>query len=157
MPFLDVNEVISDPNFASTFTVLRRVATVNGFGESVGIVVQTIPLVIGIVIPTGANSLVRQDSFETQTNAIEVITEFRLRTASKDAAGINWMPDLVQVDGGTYIVNTSNEFTRFGPGFVVCECDQIDWNGDPASESGTPTSLNSSLASNSSIRQRGWI
>ena len=64
MPFLDVNEVISDPNFASTFTVLRRVATVNGFGESVGIVVQTIPLVIGIVIPTGANSLVRQDSFE---------------------------------------------------------------------------------------------
>lgn len=133
-PWLDLTEVIEDPYFEDSFTVLRRKQTVNSFGEPVIVVEHTYPDVGGIVIPTGNNSLVRQEAFESQQNAIQIITKFRLRPASKDGT-VDYQPDIVQWDGSSYLVRTSNEYTRFGAGFVQVDCIATDYNPAPPAES----------------------
>lgn len=156
MPWLDVSDVITDPFLADSFTVVRRMQTVNQQGET-SILVMGSYSAIGVVTPTGSNSLVRAEAYESQSDSVQIITMFRLRSASQDVAGINWQPDLIQWNGITYQIKTLNDFTRFGAGFIQAEAIAIDYNPEPSAEfNSVQPMLNWSLARNSGLRLFGW-
>lgn len=156
MPWLDLSDVIIDPFLADNFAVIRRMQSVSQHGETLITIMGTFSA-IGVITPTGNNSLVRADAYESQADSIQIITMFRLRGAAQDVAGINWQPDLVQWNGNTYQLKTLNDFTRFGAGFVQAEGIAIDYNPSPDAEFNiVPPMLNWSLARNSGLRLMGW-
>ena len=122
MPFIDVSDVILDPMIAGTpFIVLRRRSDVNNFGETQD--AETVRFeAFGSITPIGENSLIRDAAYATQSNTIQVITEFQLRGAGKDEQGNEFQPDVVLFEGEEYLVITLNQFAKFGAGFVVAEC-----------------------------------
>jgi hypothetical protein len=119
-PLLDVTEVITDPNFADDFQVIRRVQDVDDHGEPFVRVITTYNS-IGVCTPSGDQSLVRADAYEAQSNALQVITKFRLRGAAVDN-GTGFLPDLVVWQKGSYVVKSVDDYSRFGAGFVVAGC-----------------------------------
>lgn len=125
MPFIDVTDIILDPMIAGeVFTVIRSVETVNNYGESV-VTYQTLSGA-GSVTPTGANSLVREEAYQTQAKTIRVVTTFALRGASKDENGVSYQPDIVVWRGNHFIVKSMDDFSQYGSGFVDVECASIN-------------------------------
>lgn len=134
MPDIDVTDVLLDGDVAGElFTLVRRQTSVNAANGQVVIVPTTIPdISAASIAPVGENSLLREEAFQTQMNAIEVITTYRLRGASKDqGSGLSYQPDLVLWQGTYYVVRVLNDWTRYGAGFVAAECIQIDYNDTP--------------------------
>jgi hypothetical protein len=131
MADIDVSDLLGDPDFIDTFTVLRRQETTNNSGEST-LAITTyptppdLPQPYGAVFPTGDNKLVRQQDFTTQSSTITVITQFRLRGSSK-SGGSEFQPDIVVWNGGNYVVSNVNEYTQYGAGFIEAECTSIDF------------------------------
>jgi hypothetical protein len=134
MPWLDLTDVLLDPFLASTFDVYRRLQIMQSNGTPSIKTTARYRDVIGIVAPTGSNSLVRQEAFESQADSIQVITPFRIRAASKDAKNANWQPDLIGYAGNIYLVRTLNDYSKFGGGFMLAECIAINYNPQPAAE-----------------------
>lgn len=125
MPQMDISHVLLHPMIAGErFTVMRRQETVNNLGKSV--ITATSVTAIGSVVPTGDNSLVREEAFQTQAKTIKVTTKFRLRGVSKDAGALNYQPDIVVWKGNNYLVRTVDDYTQYGAGMVEAECSSID-------------------------------
>lgn len=123
MPFISVTEVILDPDVAGTsFEVKRRQEVVNNFGES------TTPLgpvwlpAVGSITPVGDNSLIREDAFASQADAVLVITTFALRGVGKDEQDNVFQPDIIRWEGQEYTVMVVNQYGTAGDGFVAAEC-----------------------------------
>jgi len=131
MPDIDVSDLLFDSDIAGeSFIVIRRQEIVGDNGVSV-LTATSLPLpgdapIVGSITPTGDNSLVRQEAYQTQANTILVITPFRLRGPSKDSGGASFQPDVVVWNGNHFVVKTLNEWTSFGAGFVEAECSSID-------------------------------
>lgn len=133
MPDIDVSDLMLDSDIAGeSFTVIRRQETVGANGAST-LATTTLPLagdplIVGSITPTGDNSLVRQEAFQTQASTVTVITAFRLRGASKDGAGNSFQPDIiVRADGSQYLVASLKPWTAFGAGFIEAECTSFDF------------------------------
>lgn len=128
MPDIDLAWLASDSMVAGeAFSVVRRRTWTDANGQ-----VQTesvvIPGIVGGISPVGENSLLREEAFQTQMNAILVITEYRLRGASLDpGTGEKYQPDLVFYKGSYYELRTLDDYTSFGAGFVAAECMQITY------------------------------
>jgi hypothetical protein len=121
MPFIDVDDVLRDPDIAgTTFSVIRRAETVNNYGETTT-TDTVIPNCIGAIFPTGDNSLVREEGYTTKSATITVVTTFFLRGASKQA-GANYQPDIVLWNGDHYLVSTVNDYSQYGAGMIEAEC-----------------------------------
>jgi galactose-6-phosphate isomerase len=133
MSLIDVDDVIFDPFVAGQFvTVVRREQEVNEQGEGVE-TDTTIQNVVASVTPTGDNSLVREEAFSAQAQAIRVITAFRLRGQTKDpSTGQSFLPDIVLWHRDSYVVRTVNDYTPYGAGFIEAECESIDYQQAPA-------------------------
>lgn len=112
MPFLDVADVSLDPDFADTFSVLRRVETISNKGRAV-ITPTTLPNIVGTVCWASPNDLRRLPEEQHADKGISIVTPFRLRTASRDGAN-NWQPDLVFWHGSYFIVVDVQDMTQFG-------------------------------------------
>lgn len=127
---LNVARVARSSWFKNPFTVVRRRqdVDVNGVPQTTVVSVETVS---GIVTPTGSNSLTRADAYATQMQSIQIITTFRLRTASLDSAGVNWMSDIAIYGGVSYVVNTSDEYSQFGEGWLRCDCIATDYQLPP--------------------------
>lgn len=126
MPEIDVSEVLLDSEVAGEeFIVVRRKDSANNFGEDVQ---QTLRFpAVGSVTPLGANSLLRQEAFQTEEKTIRVTTDFHLRAASKDETGQGYQPDIVIWNGDAYLVRVINDFSNYGRGMVTAECSSIDY------------------------------
>lgn len=126
-PQLDVNIVLSSPMFMDTFTVVRRNSGVNDQGRMV--TVETPMPTTGIVQPSGANTQDRPKDYATGRKSCLVITQFRLRAQSD-----GYMPDLVLWRGDDYLVETIEDFTNYGRGFVQAYCTSQDLQDAPPME-----------------------
>jgi hypothetical protein len=125
MPQIDVTDILLDPFIAGeTFVVLRRLETVNSFGESV--VLAESFNAIGSVVPMGDQSLTREGAFEVQSKTIRVITATRLRGASKDGTKQSFQPDVILWRSDYFVVSSIDDYTRYGGGFNEAECRSID-------------------------------
>lgn len=160
MAWLDVSAVALDPQFASSFRVWRRRQLVDATGVAAPALDST-TWVRGVVVPEGNNTLARAPGFESQANALRVITPFRLRTASRDQFGNEWLPDLLEWQGAFYVVETSNEFAN-GSGFLDVNAIMTTYNPPPSANLQPvppfwlPPSLDWSLPRNTSLRLLGW-
>jgi hypothetical protein len=132
MPDIDVSDLTLDSDIAGeSFSVIRRQETVGANGAST-LEATTLPAagdppIVGAIFPSGDNSLVREEAYQTQAEALTVITQFRLRGASKDANGNSFQPDIVVWNGGNYLVKSIKPWTSYGAGFIEAECTSYDF------------------------------
>lgn len=120
MPLLDVSDVLLDPDFAQTISVIRRSESVNNFGRTDLTSTQTDGIIA--VVTSGQSRLDRGADVDVSPNTIVVHTQFRLRG---EAPGVK--PDLVIWHGNRYLVNKANDWSDFGAGFIMAECSSIDF------------------------------
>lgn len=112
MPELDVTEILSDPDLADTFSVVRRTETVGSNGRPTLTEVTT-DNVVGVVTPGDPGNLTRTDDSAMASNLITISTTFRLR-----ALGAGFQADVILYDGMRYTVKAMKRWQRFGAGWV---------------------------------------
>lgn len=111
MPLLDVSDVLTDPDFADTFTVYREAVTVGDNGRPTR--TETTFSAVGVVTPDMWSTLQRAPEGSNVSEIITVITQFRLTSSvdGSDADEIVW-------NGKRYVVIAVGDCTRYGAGFV---------------------------------------
>ncbi len=119
-PFIDPSLMLSDPQFTDHFAVVRRVQTVNDFGE-VGTANSTIHNVLGVVTPAKPGDLRRVPEMQHGTRTITIFTKTLLNSAATGR-----QPDLLLWSGDTFMVIEVLPWTRFGPGWVRCIATSVD-------------------------------
>lgn len=110
MPLLDVSDVLSDPDFADSFTVTRITETVDGHGRAQS-TRRTYPA-SGVVTSDKGDVLLRTPEGQRVTGSIMIHTPFRIQ--AKDE--ITWA-------GQVYTAANPNDYSRYGSGFVSVICD----------------------------------
>jgi hypothetical protein len=133
MPIIDVSDLLLDGDLTDTFTVIRRLQSVNENGET-SVVTSTLNNVLGIVSPTANNELVVQDALQTQGKTLNVVTKFRLRGATQDTTGAQYQPDLIVWNLDTYEIKLLQDFSNYGDGFVSADCASVDLLDEPEAD-----------------------
>lgn len=123
MPLLDVSEVLDDPDFADTVNVTRKTATVDTHGRA-NFVTSVYPNVVAVVVAASKAELVRTPEGEMTAGDIMVVTKFNL--SSGDGAET---ADIVNWNGRNYTVVQTDDYSRYGVGFVSATCKQLQLNG----------------------------
>lgn len=118
-PQLDVTEIIGDPDFAESFTVLRRSESVNQYGQSV-VTSQNLNAV-GVVCQAGPNDLERLDDNQRMGRHISVVTMFRLRGPAS-----GYQPDVILWNGNNFVVQQIDDYANFGQGFIEAIAGSMD-------------------------------
>jgi hypothetical protein len=129
MPLVDVTDLLRDVDIAGqSFLVLRRQEIVDQYGES--ITTQQILPAIGSIQPAHEQGLLREEGYDAQARSISVITEFRLRGASKGPPGVTYKPDIIYTRSyflNYYEVHDASSWGAFGAGFIKATANAIDW------------------------------
>ncbi len=111
MPWLDVSNVLLDPEFCDTVSITRRadVVSANGRSEISGTVFDA----YGVVTIVDPSKLTRFAEGQYIPRAISFITKSRLNSAVT-----GFQPDQITWNGAVYTVNDVQPYTRYGAGFV---------------------------------------
>ena len=123
MPFLDVTDVLLDPNFCDyTLVCTRNTQTVDADGFTTN-VSQDIPF-NGVVTVDRSLEARRMAAGQSIGGAILVVTTFRLTHGQpgQDA-------DVVLYNGRHYRVTFVDPYTSYGAGFVQAHCELMEFNG----------------------------
>lgn len=123
MPFLDVTDVLFDPDFCdSTLVCTRKTQTVDadGFAKNTD---QDIPF-DGVVTVDRSLEAKRMAAGQVIGGAILIVTTFRL-TQGKPGQDA----DVVLYNGRNYRVTFVDPYTSYGPGFVQAHCELMEFNG----------------------------
>jgi galactose-6-phosphate isomerase len=112
---IDVTELLTDPDFADTFTLVRTAQSVDDHGRSV--FTETPYLLVGVVQSASGRSLEYLPDMSRASGAIEVYCKFYMQVASDGYAA-----DRVQWNGKTYIVTHIDDWTNYGSGFTRALC-----------------------------------
>ena len=131
MTLLDVTEILSDPDFSTTFTVIQTYETISASGRSVQSIVTT-PDVVGVVIPEGGN-LVRLPDGSRLAGSIDVYTTWPLKegTGGADASPASEETseaDIVVWRARKYVVRATQDYSEFGQGWVLASADFLGVN-----------------------------
>lgn len=78
MPLLDITELFSDPDFATTFYVERTTEDVDNHGYNNPVTAIVPEPVVGVVQPAGPTTLARLAEGSNLTGAVEIWTTFPL-------------------------------------------------------------------------------
>jgi hypothetical protein len=115
MAFLDVTEVIEDPDFADELICTRSVETVGSDGNTV--LAATTSNFWGVVTNESGDVIERTDSASQVHGTIIIHTLFILTMA-----GPNTDADHVTWEGVDYLVKDVKNYSHFGRGFVAATC-----------------------------------
>lgn len=123
MPFLDVTEVLLDPEFADTTLVChRQVQTVDEDNFPIN-TPQDMPF-SGVVTVDRSLEAKRMASGQNIGGAILVVTQFRL---TQGQPGLD--ADVVTYQGRNYRVTFVDPYTAYGAGFVQAHCELVEFDG----------------------------
>jgi hypothetical protein len=123
MPLLDVNDVLTDPDFVNTNLICtRNVQEVNDNGIA-SLTSCNITFTGVVTSVTGAN-LRRKADGELIYGDIMVITRFRLTDGK---AG--YTADIITFQQRTYTVVDVNNYSNYGRGFMEARCELIPFSG----------------------------
>ena len=126
MADLDVTDVLLDPLFADTLHVERRKQVVNGKGRTTTEVTIIDPAPVGVVLPQSDAPMVRGPDQQHLPRLLQIHTPFRLRGMGKDpATGDEYQPDQIRWNSDLYVVNTVQDFSRYGSGWGQADCSSI--------------------------------
>ena len=131
MPFLDVTDVLTDPDFATTFNVTRTTESVGENGR-LGSSPALFPAIVGVVTPDKRN-LVRLPDGSRQTASITIYTKFQLTSGegcvnSSPGNVASIAADVVSWKGRNYVVAAVEDWSQYGAGFVKAAADYVDIN-----------------------------
>jgi len=117
MPLIDVSDILTDPDFATTFDVIRSVSTTAITGLA-SVAQTTYSAVIGVVTSNEGDLLLRQAEGSMIKGSITIHTQFRLTDGqgSNDADEITW-------NGARYVVSNVNDYSQYGAGFICANAD----------------------------------
>ncbi len=116
MPLLDVSELFSDPDFATTFYVERTTEDVQPNGRNRPVTAITTDPVVGVVQPAGPTTLARLAEGSNLTGAVEIWTKFPLSNGKgNDYQGA----DVVIWQGARYTVIDSEPWLEYGGHYRV--------------------------------------
>jgi hypothetical protein len=135
VPDIDVDELFSDPDLCDCFSVIRRVEVMANNGRT-NVYSQRIDGVIGSVQPAGDDALSRLPASDMQSKAVEVYTQFRLRSASR-VGKREFKPDLIEWPANSrdfFVVDNLQDWTAFGAGFTKAVCTSIIYVEPPPAE-----------------------
>lgn len=121
MPWLDMSDALTEPNFSDTIVVHRTAVTVNDFGESAE-TVRVISNIIAVVNTPGPNDLVRSPEADSSNKTLTIVTKFRLQTATP-----GYKPDIVLWHGDTFIITKSDDYSTYGRGFIQATAESYDY------------------------------
>jgi hypothetical protein len=132
MPFIDVSDLLYDSYIAGEkFTVYRRTEVVNQYGENL-IAVIIFDNIAGQISPHIPSRLLREPSFTSREKYIQVITPWFITGGGVDALNNLYQPDLVLWKNNLYIVKAAQDYSKYGTGFIVAQCEIFDWIVDIA-------------------------
>lgn len=134
MPFLDMSDVLMDPDFLDTSLVChRQIQTVDADNFPTN-TPQDIPF-SGVVTVDRSLEARRMAAGQNINGAILIVTTFRLTQGTRrDVNGNVLDADIVTYDGYDYRVTFVDPYTRYGSGFVQAHCELVGFNGDSSSE-----------------------
>jgi galactose-6-phosphate isomerase len=125
MPQLDPGSVVLfSPMFQTSFSVIRRVQGVDNNGRMTE--TDTTFPALGVIHAAGENTQERPKDYATGRKSIAVYTQFRLRPQTE-----GYVPDLVVYRGDNYLVQTMEDYTDFGEGWVQAYCTSQDLQDAP--------------------------
>ncbi|UYK05177.1 head-tail adaptor [Yersinia enterocolitica] len=123
MPFLDVTEVLLDPDFVDTTLVChRQLQTVDDDGFTTN-TRQDTPF-SGVVTVDRSLEAKRMQAGQNINGAILIVTQFRL---TQGQPGLD--ADVVTYRGRKYRVTFVDPYTAYGAGFVQAHCELMDFDG----------------------------
>lgn len=123
MPFLDVSEVLTDPDFVDTTLICRRqVQTTDADNFPVN-TPQDIAF-MGVVTVDRSLEAKRMAAGQNINGAILIVTQFRL---TQGQPGFD--ADVVTYRGRKYRVTFVDPYTAYGGGFVQAHCELMDFDG----------------------------
>lgn len=125
MPWLDVSDIVVDPELADVFDVIQRPETVdpNTGRSSVGAVTHS--NVVGTITMEDPAELMRRDDSDSAPRLIFVASTFRFRSVSKEGAQpykgdvIVW-PPAGEAGSAQYTVVKVYPYSRYGAGITEC-------------------------------------
>ncbi|QTL40910.1 head-tail adaptor [Xenorhabdus budapestensis] len=123
MPFLDMSDILLDPDFVDTSLVCHRntqTTDEDGFTTNTA---QSIPFT-GVVTVDRALEARRMEAGQTISGAILIVTQFRL---TQGQPGLD--ADIVTYQGRQYRVTFVDPYTAYGAGFVQAHCELMNFDG----------------------------
>jgi hypothetical protein len=123
MPWLDVSEVLLDPQFCDTgLTCTRNTQTVglNGLAANT----PTVTPFYGVVTSDKGDILERMAEGSRVKGSITIHTKFALQDGR---SGLD--ADVVTWQGRKYTVSNVNDYSTYGAGFVDASCDLMPLAG----------------------------
>ncbi|WP_416778192.1 head-tail adaptor [Xenorhabdus budapestensis] len=123
MPFLDMSDILLDPDFVDTSLVCHRntqTTDEDGFTTNTA---QSIPFA-GVVTVDRALEARRMEAGQTISGAILIVTQFRL---TQGQPGLD--ADIVTYQGRQYRVTFVDPYTAYGAGFVQAHCELMNFDG----------------------------
>ena len=128
MPFIDVSDLLCDPDFSTLFTVKRTASSVvDGYG--VRTTAESDPI-NGVVLPMGTKELIRLPEADRVQGQILVYTQYRLTSGEAGTAA-----DIVRWRNNDYTVVSADDYSEFGAGYIEARCKLNPVRPAPAPES----------------------
>jgi len=123
MPWLDVSDIVDDPDLADIFNVIQRPETVDpATGRSSTGSVENLDI-LGVVTMQDPAELMRRDDSDSAPRLIFVASTFRFRATSKEGGSpykgdvIVW-PQPGEAGSTEYTVIKVYPYSRYGAGFT---------------------------------------
>lgn len=116
MALIDVSELLTDPDFTNTVTLIRRASTVNTYGENV--MTETQSTITAVVQGANTESLERVPEGARLSDLIDVYYKGQLTAESPGGYA-----DIIVWQGKRYqVFEVVEDFMNFGAGFTKAVC-----------------------------------
>ena len=112
---IDVSELMDDPDFCTTITVLRRTSTVGTTGRNA--LAENPNTVTAIVQAGNGETLKRLPESAQLSDWITVYSKFVFT-----ADGMGQYPDIVQWNSKRYVVKLKIDYSNWGEGYTRADC-----------------------------------
>ncbi|WP_227136584.1 head-tail adaptor [Kosakonia radicincitans] len=129
MPFLDMSDIIMDPDFLDTSLVChRQIQTLDADNFPTN-TPQDFPF-SGVVTVDRSLEAKRMAAGQNINGAILIVTQFRLTQGQPQTdTAPRFDADIVTYSGRDYRVTFVDPYTRYGAGFVQAHCELLDFDG----------------------------
>ena len=125
MALINVSAALTSPMLVSGFTVNRRTQTIGNNGRAIA-ATTAIPNVYGTIYPSTKNDLERFPDLQVTGKCISVISRFALRSEAETVDGTEYSPDIIVWKGSNFLVKALEDWSSYGPGFVLAICTSIN-------------------------------
>lgn len=116
MALIDVSELLTDPDFTNTVTLIRRSSTVNTYGENT--MIETSSSITAVVQGANTESLERVPEGARLSDLIDVYYKGQLTAESPSGYA-----DIIVWQGKRYqVFEVVEDFMNYGAGFTKAVC-----------------------------------